>query len=126
MNDVRKKVAAMIWLAIDPRTAEAEAIAALLGIRRMKVSLDELKLALGNAAIRETVVERVPEFIDPVMPFGKHKGKRLSAISKEAPGYLAWILDNTEVKEFLAGQIELALAGAVPKMPTAPQTTTVP
>jgi uncharacterized protein (DUF3820 family) len=105
----RKKVAALIWLAIDPRTGEPEALAALLAIRRLNVSLDELKLALGNAANRETVVERAPEFLDPIFPFGRHKGKRVSEIPT---AYLMWVLDNTSVTGTLATQIELAIAGA--------------
>jgi len=105
-------VASMIWLAIDPRTPDAEAIASLQAIRRMNVSLDELKLALGNAAARVEVVEKVPEFVDPVMPFGKHKGKRLTEIASTAPGYLHWLLDNADLKDFLANQVELALSVA--------------
>jgi len=105
------KVATMIWMAIDPRTPEGEATASLLALRRMNVSLDELKVALGNAAAQVRVVEKVPEFVDPVMSFGKHEGKRLSAIARSAPGYLHWALSNMDrLDPFLRDQMKLALA----------------
>lgn len=113
MNDANTKVAAMIWMAIDPRTPEGEATASLLAMRRMELSMDDLKSALGVASQRVVAVhvEKVPEFVDPVMPFGKHKGRRLSDIADDSPGYLHWLLDNTELKDFLRTQVQLAIGG---------------
>ena len=118
MSEVRKRVASMIWMAIDPRTPEPEAVAAISAIRRMNVSIDELKLARGNAASRVEVVERVPEFTDPEMVFGKWKGRRLSQIAMAAPGYLHWLLTSGVAKGYLVEQVELCLAGAKPKIQT--------
>ncbi len=109
MSDTNTKLAAMIWMAIDQRTPEGEATAALLALRRMEVSMDDLKAALGTASQRIIVVEKVPEFLNPEMPFGKHKGTRLSVIADEAPGYLHWLLDNTDLNPSLKTQVELAL-----------------
>lgn len=109
MSEPDKKIATMIWLAVDPRTPEGEAVASLQALRRMNVSLNELKLALGNAAAQVQVVEKTPEFLDPVQPWGKFKGKRLSEIAREKPDYLHWMLDKCNLSEFLATQVELAL-----------------
>jgi hypothetical protein len=124
MSEVRKKLASMIWLAIDSRTPEPEAQAALAGIRRMNASLDELKLALGNAATEVRVVERTPEFVDPVIGFGKYGPKsgkplKLSEIVREHPQYFSWLLAKLDepgstfkVDNWMRNQIELAILNA--------------
>lgn len=126
MSEPRKKLASMIWLAIDPRTPEPEAQAALAGIRRMNASLDELKLALGNAATEVRVVERTPEFVDPVITFGKYSGKnggkamKLSEIVREHPGYFPALLAKQDANDgsgwklddWMRNQIKLAILNA--------------
>jgi hypothetical protein len=124
VSEPRKKLAAMIWMAVDPRTSEPEATAALLGIRRLNPTLDELKLALGNAATEVRIVERTPEFVDPVCPFGKYGAKstkpmKLSEIASEHPAYLPAILARQDepgntwiINDWLRNQIELAILNA--------------
>ncbi len=49
------------------------------------------------------------------MPFGKHKGKRLSEIP---PGYLAWCLENIEDLDYwLRHEMEIIVRAATPEAP---------
>lgn len=112
-----KKIATMIWMAIDPRTPEGEAEAALRGLRRLGVSREQLATALGSAHATATKVvykNKVPDFLDPQMPFGKWAGFKLSHIMREEPSYLCWVLGNLHLNSFYDEQIKMAVMAAEP------------
>jgi hypothetical protein len=52
------------------------------------------------------------EGLDPVVPFGRHRGKRLSQILAEAPDDLMWIVRKMEAR----GEAELALKEAAARL----------
>lgn len=65
-----------------------------------------------------------PEFKDPTLTFGKHRGRKLSDIAKESPAYLTWMLENEVSKsEWFTKQARMALelydaAGTPPPVKT--------
>jgi hypothetical protein len=56
-------------------------------------------------ALWEDYVNRVQEIrdqlgpLDPELEFGKHKGKKLSEVHQEDPGYIKWLSETESVKE---------------------------
>src|SRR5438552_722906 len=100
------KINALLWLAVDPRTPEGEAQAALAALRRMELAPSQVQGKLSIPA------QERPRFFDPVMPFGQFSEKagnpkRLSQIADEQPSYLWWLLDQEWLNPSLREQIEL-------------------
>ncbi len=44
---------------------------------------------------------------EPILPFGKHRGKTLAAVLQEEPSYLCWFMEKVEG----CGEVKKAIAG---------------
>jgi hypothetical protein len=52
--------------------------------------------------------------MEPLMPFGKHRGKSISEVLRQDPSYLAWFCDNVNGNEVFKRAIR-----ALPGFPVA-------
>ncbi len=93
-------------VALDFRTVEPEAFAALRAIRAQEADWCQVTTAIAESlavAPRVNGSER--------MPFGKYKGTRLAEIAEDDPDYLVWVLSNcANIRPRLREQITRALS----------------
>lgn len=99
--------------AIDPACEKGEAMNAfdklLVIVRREQITFNDL--AFSTVVIEQSSGQSVaPPATETRMPFGKHKGKTLAAITKEDPGYLYWVRENCEnMRENLSDAIDATI-----------------
>lgn len=105
------KIAKLARVALDYRTPEPEAQAALRFIRAQEADWVTVTTAIALTAGISASQTRPPDsFQDPVMPFGKYKGRKLSRIASSDPDYLCWVLEAcTRIQPRLREQIRLAV-----------------
>ncbi|MHC1763108.1 MAG: hypothetical protein AB9869_02215 [Verrucomicrobiia bacterium] len=95
-------------LAMDPRTPEGEAIAAL---RCMRSQAHTDWLAVAKAVIAEHPItgSETITWDDLRMQFGQHKGCTLSWIAQHNYSYLHWLATEARIGAYLRQQIELVI-----------------
>lgn len=104
------RIVKLMRLAVDAAASDGEASSAwtkvLSLIRKEKLTYAKLMEAItppSRAAYWQSPQRRGPDYGwagEMIMPFGKHKGKRLRTIVEEDIGYLRWCLRADAIRSY--------------------------